>query len=97
MTLACVVFARRYAALRERGWAAYSVATATAALILSMWPSREGASVRFFLASVIVWAWTSAVAARLRLQVTRSTVGEEIGLMPRSNLVRDRSQEEVGA
>lgn len=66
LTLACLVFARRFSALRGRGWAVYSVATAAVALALSMWPDRDGASVRYFAASVIVSAWTTALAARLR-------------------------------
>ncbi len=72
-TMACLVFASRYAALKRRGWVAYSVATAVAALALSMWPSQDGASVRYFLAAVIVWAWTSVIAARLRTEHTART------------------------
>ena len=74
LTAACVVFARRYAALRQRAWAAYSVATAVVALALSMWPGRDGAGMRFFVASVIGFAWTTVVAVRLRgeAQIVRS-------------------------
>lgn len=46
--------------------AMYSVATAVVALALSMWPDRDGASVRYFVATVIASAWTTAIAARLR-------------------------------
>jgi hypothetical protein len=30
-----------------------------------MWPGQDGASVRYFIASVIVCAWTSAIALQL--------------------------------
>jgi hypothetical membrane protein len=66
LTAACVVFARRCAALRQQAWAVYSVATAVVALALSMWPGRDGAGIRFFVASVIGFAWTTVVAVRLR-------------------------------
>jgi hypothetical protein len=60
------VFARRFSALGRRGWALYSVATALVALALSMWPDTDGASVRYFAATVVVSAWTTAIAGRLR-------------------------------
>lgn len=75
LTAACVVFARRYAALRQRAWAVYSVATAVVALALSMWPGRDGAGIRFFVASVIGFAWTSVVAVRLRGEVQEAGSG----------------------
>lgn len=66
LTAACIVFARRYAALRQGAWAVYSVASAVVALVLSMWPGRDGAGIRFFVASVIGFAWTTLIAVRLR-------------------------------
>ena len=72
LTLACLVFARRYAAIQQRGWAAYTFATAVAALALSMWPGQDGASVRYFIASVIVCAWTSAIALQVMAENPRS-------------------------
>jgi hypothetical membrane protein len=72
LTLACIVFARRYAAIQQRGWAPYTFATAVAALALSMWPGQDGASVRYFIASVIVCAWTSAIALQVMAENPRS-------------------------
>jgi hypothetical membrane protein len=69
---ACLVFARRFLAARERGWAVYSVATAAVATALSMIPGQDGASVRYFIATVLVWAWVSAVAAKLANQAART-------------------------
>ena len=66
LTLACLVFARRFSALGRRGWAVYSFATALVALALSMWPDTDGASVRYFAATVVVSARTTAIAGRLR-------------------------------
>ena len=62
---ACFVFVRRFAALGQRGWAAYSAATGVACLALSAWPGQAGMSMRLAVAAVIGWAWVSALAARL--------------------------------
>lgn len=81
LTAACLVFARRDAVLGRRGWAAYSAASAVTALALSMWPGRDGASVRYAVASVVTWAWTSAIAVRLRTESSDESepIGPEIG------------------
>jgi hypothetical protein len=47
--------------------AAYTLASAVTALALSGWPGTDGASVRYFAASVIVWTWTVVLAIRVRL------------------------------
>jgi hypothetical protein len=65
---ACFVFARRFLALGERGWAAYSVATSViffAAFFGIASGSRGPFSVVFAVAVVIAWVWISAMAARL--------------------------------
>jgi hypothetical protein len=59
--IATVVLARRYAAQRERGWAAYSVLTGVAVLVLSWWPDLDGISVRLALAVTLAFAWLAAV------------------------------------
>ncbi|HEX5642085.1 MAG TPA: DUF998 domain-containing protein [Thermoleophilia bacterium] len=69
--IACLVFARRDVAQGRRGWAAFALATAATAIALSMWPGQGGASIRYFVAAVIVWAWVSATALRLGLGLTR--------------------------
>lgn len=67
-TVATVVFARRFAAARERRWMLYSLATGMAVLVLSFWPDLNGISVRLALAVTLAFAWVSAVAARLRAE-----------------------------
>jgi Protein of unknown function (DUF998) len=62
----CLVLARRFAADRERAWALYSGVTAVTALVLSAWPSQDGASVRLAAAALVGFAWTTAVALHLR-------------------------------
>ena len=71
---ACFVFARRLAALEERGWARFSTATGVlyfAAFFGIAAGSRQGGAVLTFVvlaftaAVVLGWAWVSAMAARL--------------------------------
>ncbi len=65
VSAACLVFARRFLVRGERAWAVYSVATAAIATALSMVPGQDGASVRYFVATVLVWTWVSALAIKL--------------------------------
>lgn len=65
LTVACLVVARRDAIQKQWGGAAYSIASAIACLTLSMWPGMQGASVRYFVAAIIAWSWTSVLALRL--------------------------------
>jgi hypothetical protein len=71
---ACMVFARRFAALEQRGWAAYSVATGIlffAAFFGIASGSQQGGAILTFVvlaftaAVVLAWAWVSAMAIRL--------------------------------
>ena len=43
MAIACLVFARRFAAVRRWGWVAASVATAVSAVAIASWPRRGSA------------------------------------------------------
>jgi hypothetical membrane protein len=69
LVAACLVFARRFAGLGQRGWAAYCVATGV--IFLSAFAgiaSGSGApalNVAFAVAVVLGWAWVSVMAARL--------------------------------
>jgi hypothetical protein len=65
---ACFVFARRFAARRQRGWVWYSVTTGVGALLLSSW-FGEGASVTILLASALAFGWVAALAIRLRAEL----------------------------
>ena len=64
---ACFVFARRFASLGERGWAAYSVATGVIFFVAFFGiasGSKGPASAAFAVAGVIAWAWISVMSAR---------------------------------
>jgi Protein of unknown function (DUF998) len=63
--VACLVFLRRFAALRLWRWATYCATTAAAALALTWWPNLDGISVRLAVAAVVVFAWASSIAGRL--------------------------------
>lgn len=62
---ACFVFARRFAAHRQPGWAAYSVVTGVAVLVLSVWPNLTLNFVPLWVALVVGFGWPSVVAARI--------------------------------
>src|SRR5262245_13279505 len=66
---ACFVFARRFAVLQQRGWAAYSAATGViffaAFFGIASGSQGAGVSLAFAIAVVIAWVWISAMAARL--------------------------------
>jgi hypothetical protein len=64
---ACLVFARRFARLRRRGWAAYSVATGVAgfALIALGMTGVVAASVAFAVMGLVTSAWIAVIALRL--------------------------------
>jgi hypothetical membrane protein len=64
MIVGCLVFARRFAALKRRGWVAACVGTAAAALVLASWPDT-GVSVRLVIASAILFGFVAATTARL--------------------------------
>jgi hypothetical protein len=72
LILACLVFVRRFVALRRWGWVIYSAVTAAVVLILSWWPDQDGISVRLALALVFAFGWITALAVRLRTEVSDS-------------------------
>ena len=62
---ACIAFARRFAATKRRGWAAYSAAVGVALLApVATFIAPPGA-VLIYAAATLGWTWTSAVCARL--------------------------------
>lgn len=65
LIVACFVFARRFAALRQTGWAAYSVATGVVVLALSVWPNLTMNFVPLWIAMVVGFGWPSVIGARL--------------------------------
>jgi Protein of unknown function (DUF998) len=68
----CFVFARRFAVLKQPGWAIYSVATGVIffAAFLGIASGSQGpVSVAFAVAVVIAWVWISLMAARLMVRL----------------------------
>jgi hypothetical protein len=64
-TAACFVLARRFVALKQRGWVAACVATPLVVLVLASWPDQDSLSLRLVIASAIQFGFVAAVAARL--------------------------------
>jgi Protein of unknown function (DUF998) len=65
---ACGVFGRRHAALGRRGWMMAALATIVAALVVAGWPDLSSLSVRLVIASAILFAFPTAVAAQVLSQ-----------------------------
>lgn len=64
-TAACFVFARRFAVVKQRRWAAYSVVTGVVLLVPGAFLGTGVGVVLLYIAATVGWVWTSAVAARL--------------------------------
>jgi Protein of unknown function (DUF998) len=64
MIIGCLVFARRFAALRRPGWVAASIATPVAVLGLIFWPDLDSLSVRLVIATAVLFGYIAAIAAR---------------------------------
>lgn len=60
MAIGCLVFARRFAALRRWGWVIASVASAAAAVAISSWPG-DGISIRLIVAMAILFGYLTAL------------------------------------
>jgi hypothetical protein len=65
----CFVFARWFAASKQRGWAAFSIITGLiffmAFLGISSGSGNSGINIAFTVAVVICWAWISLMSAKL--------------------------------
>jgi hypothetical protein len=66
---ACFVFARRFAALGQRGWATFSVITGVVFFAgffgVASGSGQSWTVIGFWIAVVLAWSWISAMAARL--------------------------------
>ena len=78
LVAACLVFARRFAALKERRWAVYSVATGVFYLVaffgIGAGSQQQGAlltfvNLAFSVAVVLAWVWISVLCERLRREL----------------------------
>jgi hypothetical protein len=69
-----IIFARRFAALKERGWVGYCIASAIAAPVFIVLTNvlMSWAGVIVALAGAVVFGWATAIAARLRSELSRS-------------------------
>ena len=66
---ACFVFARRFAALKQSGWSAYSIATGVIFLIsflgIASGSSQAPIVIGFWIGVILAFTWISIMAARL--------------------------------
>jgi len=69
LVAACLVFTRRFVALRQRVWATYCVATAVAAPVLvflsGVMMSRGRGGLPLFGLAIVMSAWIVLIAAHL--------------------------------
>jgi Protein of unknown function (DUF998) len=79
LIVACFVLARRFAALGQRRWAGYCVATGVALLGLMAWPDQDTVIVQLALAIALGWAWMSVLAARLLTGLSDETGTSTLG------------------
>jgi hypothetical membrane protein len=72
LIVACFVMARRFASRRQRGWAAYSIATGViffAAFVgIATGSGQPWSVIGFWIGVVVAWAWISAMAVKLLTQ-----------------------------
>lgn len=64
MAVGCLVFARRFAGDRERGWTAVAVTAAVLPTALVAWPTPDGFSVRLLVAAALMFAFAGALGWR---------------------------------
>jgi hypothetical protein len=76
MIVGLLVFARRFAALGQRGWVAASITAVVALVGLTWWPDLDGISVRLVLACGVLFGFVAALAVRFLRDLSASTAGE---------------------
>jgi hypothetical protein len=78
---ACFAFARRFAALRQRAWAVYSIVTGLiffgAFFGIASGSKKSWLIVAFTAAVILAWSWLSLVSARLMTELRRRAVREQ--------------------
>lgn len=74
LTIAMLVFVRRFRRAGRRGWAVYSVLTGLVSITMFLWPDTAGVSLRLAFASVLMFAWLAAVCVLL-LRESRGRIG----------------------
>ncbi|WP_214401166.1 DUF998 domain-containing protein [Pseudonocardia lacus] len=76
LSVACLVFARRFARAGRRGWAAYSVVAALAYYVLGFaaFPAQD---FRLMLAGgAVIWTWAAALSLRLLADARAADQGQ---------------------
>ena len=73
MIVGCLVFARRFAALEQRGWVTAGVVTAVAVVALTWWPDLDGISVRLVIAQAILFGFVRALARHLMARLSATS------------------------
>ena len=85
---ACIVFARRFANLRQTGWMAYSIITGLVVLAaivgISSGSQQSVVIVAFFIAGILSLAWISVLCEHLIAQSRRLVTAQD------SNSLRDK-------
>jgi len=75
LIVACFVFARRFAALAQRGWAAYSLATGVIFFFafagITSGSSQAPIVIGFWIGVILAFAWISVMAARLMAELPK--------------------------
>lgn len=72
------IFARRFAAIGQRGWAAFCLVVAPIVLVLNF-AALPAADFRLTLAGLTLsWAWTSLIAARLMAEARSRTANRSL-------------------
>src|SRR5262249_35995185 len=69
LSVACLVFARRFAKLRQRGWMAGCLAVWLVLSLSDVLFGRAWFSLALALAAAVGWGWASLVAARLMTEL----------------------------
>ncbi|MFU8870418.1 DUF998 domain-containing protein [Micromonospora sp. SL4-19] len=70
LTVACLVFARRFQRLGAGGWALFSLLCALAFVVVMAWPDEDSMSVRMAVGSIFIFGWLTAVSARIRADLS---------------------------
>jgi hypothetical protein len=76
-----LVFARRFAGLRRRGWATFSAITGVVCLAafagIASGSGNPWTILGFWIGLVLAWAWLAALSAHLRAAVTSQPAGAQ--------------------
>ena len=64
-TIGCLVFRRRFTALRQPGWARACLACVIAAIVIGAWPDINSFSIRIVVATAVQFGFLAAVAVHL--------------------------------